>query len=150
MEIPQQDIFWVYHCYFELFNSDLIKMVHDEMELWIIMRNFLIQKSNNEKLGDMCKKSIQMMDFSFEKTYKIKDSIIKNIIKEKLNPDYYSNICTTTKLFCILIKEVLEYMGVINGMKTMPERIYKNNIYILDILQFKLDKLKQIEFIFFQ
>ena len=62
----------------------------------------------------------------------------KNILKlkemakdkvEKLKPAYFGKICGTTGLFVFLVKDTLEYCGVIEDKKTPGNRIKANYLY---------------------
>ena len=56
-------------------------------------------------------------------------------IKPKFIPTTFTKISGTTGLLFFLIKECLEYCGVlINDKKTQPSRIYDNLIYYKNII----------------
>ncbi len=60
----------------------------------------------------------------------------------KINPTYYSKICSTTSLFIFLLKDALEYSGVIMvDKKSQLQKIFNNYNYYLDNLEIKLTKL---------
>ena len=51
-------------------------------------------------------------------------------LKKKINPNYFSKICGTSGLLIFLLKDALEYCGVIiNEKKTQPARILDNLMY---------------------
>jgi len=58
-----------------------------------------------------------------------------------MTPPNYSKICPTTSLFVFLLKDLFEYFGVIKEKKTLPARIYRNNMVLLDSLQSKIKSL---------
>ena len=60
----------------------------------------------------------------------------------KLTPVYYSKLCPTTGLFVFLVKEALEYIGVLQD-KTQPGRIYKNLKYLIENAKAKKEKLNK-------
>lgn len=63
----------------------------------------------------------------------------------KLNPPYYSKICTTTSLFCFLIKDVLEYSGLIYiEKKSQLNLVYKSYQYFLDTFEIKIKQLEGV------
>ncbi len=67
----------------------------------------------------------------------------------KINPTYFSKNCSTTGLFAFLVKDVLEYCGLINNEKrSQIKKIFNNNVYFLDNLNIKINKIEnQIEYI---
>ena len=70
-------------------------------------------------------------------------------MKKKINPNYFSKICGTTGLLIFLIKDTLEYCGVIiNDKKTQPARILDNLLYYkntIDTLAQYIDYLSGIK-----
>lgn len=67
-----------------------------------------------------------------------------------MSPAYFSKICGTTGLIIFLIKDALEYAGIIiQEKKNIPARLHSNLIYILKLLnerESKLDSLKKFYF----
>ena len=61
----------------------------------------------------------------------------------KLTPIYYSKLCPTTGLFVFLVKEALEYIGVLQDKKTQPGRIYKNLKYLIENAKAKKEELSK-------
>ena len=62
-------------------------------------------------------------------------------MKKNINPNYFSKICGTTGLLVFLIKDALEFCGVIvNSKKTQPARILDNLMYYKNTI----DNLAQI------
>ncbi len=70
---------------------------------------------------------IKNFDFSDENIYIISKIVGNNT--SKMSPSYFSKICATTGFLTFLIKDALEYAGVIIEKKTDPSRVYKNMIY---------------------
>jgi hypothetical protein len=54
-------------------------------------------------------------------------------------------MCGTTGLFIFLIKDALEYAGILIDKKTAAGRLYKNYMFNFDVLQTKIEKLKKIQ-----
>ena len=64
-------------------------------------------------------------------------------IKPQIKPTTFSKISATTGLLFFLIKESLEYCGVLpNYKKTQPSRIYDNLMYYKNIIE-NLDNLNK-------
>ena len=68
-------------------------------------------------------------------------------MKKKILPNFYSKICSTTGLLIFIIKEALEYCGVIqNEKKTQPSRILDNLLFYkntIDTLAFFINYLSK-------
>lgn len=82
------------------------------------------------------------LDFSNENIL-----ILKHLAKHyitKLTPLYYSKLCPTTGLFIFIVKEVLEYCGVIQDRKTNPVRVYKNLTFFVESTKEKINKLEAV------
>lgn len=107
----------------------------------IIRRNDLAEIKNNRKFWDkfseyVCKeeetKSLDALFIESANNFCFDDKAIYEIRKismvtDKYNPLDYSNICGTSGLFAFLIKDILEYTGIlIDKKKTPPIRIKKN------------------------
>ena len=92
-----------------------------------------------KKLGDYVISTIKEFDLTSENIFKIQKFYEKDLTK--INPTYFSKICSTTSLFIFLIKDALEYSGaVIIDKKTPIPKIYKNFVYSLEILDVKISK----------
>ena len=70
-------------------------------------------------------------------------------MKNKIIPNYFSRICGTTGLLVFIVKDALEYCGVIiNDKKTQPSRIIDNLLYYkitIDTLACFIDYLSGIK-----
>lgn len=87
-------------------------------------------------------------DFSDENLYRI-IRIVGNREK-RIAPTYYSKTCGTTGLIIFLIKDSMEYAGVVIDKKTLPARQFKLHNYVLTKARLKVDKLKEFEEKFLQ
>jgi hypothetical protein len=80
-------------------------------------------------------------DFSNINIYKINKLVEKN--NAKIAPAYFSKICATTGLFIFLIKDALEYAGIIYQDKKTPQgRLYQNLLFAVDFENQKMQKIK--------
>ena len=57
---------------------------------------------------------------------------------ETLTPKHFNNLCATTALFCLIIKDIFEYCGIFIGKKTSLPMQYKK-------LEFAVKKNKEKE-----
>ena len=94
-------------------------------------------------VGDFINNSIKKFDFSDENIYKSLKIIGHR--EKKITPTFYSKTCGTTGLIIFLIKDTMEYAGLIVDKKTLPARLYRLNNYLLSKSKLKLDKLDLFE-----
>ncbi len=85
---------------------------------------------------------MQNFDFSEQNIYKLNRLVEKN--SHKIAPAHFSKICATTGLFIFLIKDALEYAGVINDKKTPAGRVYHNLIFEIEMEQLKVKRLSNL------
>ena len=119
---PKNEILIIYRIFFILLNEKEIINITDDIEFFKKISDYFLNKNSEYKLGNLFKDKIELFDLSPQNIFKIK-KLIKNH-EEKLNRTYYSKICGTTSLVVFLIKEILEFCGIIEDDK-------KNNPYIL-------------------
>ncbi len=94
-------------------------------------------------LGSLISTLVKSFDFSNINIYKINKLVEKN--NAKIAPAYFSKICATTGLFIFLIKDALEYAGVIYQDKKTPQgRIYQNLLFSVEYDNDKLNKIKSL------
>ena len=137
LKSPLDNIILIYRIFFQLMNNEeIIELVNDN-KFWEEARNFFLENDNN-KLGYFIKDNINEFDFTNENIYKLK-KLIKGQ-EERLKPTIYENICETTGLISFIIKDALEYCGIINHEE-------KNNpgiiISYLEFIQEKLNECKK-------
>ena len=113
-------------------------------EFWNKCCDFLIREVEKtgilgNKSGDIISDSTKNFDFSDKNIYSLSRIIVN---KEKhINPKYYSKTCATTGLFLFILKDTLEYIGILSHNKTHPSllnRLYK--IFLKNSLE-KREKL---------
>ena len=128
---PLNEILLVYKIFFQLLkNNDICKINNDKL-FWIEASEYILNNSNG-KIGDFFKESINNFDFSIKNIYEIKNIINGN--EEKIKPTFFSKYCGTTGLVIFLIKDTLEYLGIIhNPKKNIPCLLLKYLEYIKEI-----------------
>ena len=133
---PLNKIILTYRIYTQLLANNTISSIKDDNEFWNSFCKFILENNNNQT-GTFFINSIQHFDFSPENLYKVK-RIIGNKANE-IKPTNYSKICGTTGLVIFLIKDALEYCGIIqNDKKNIPSIIYKYLEY-LEKIENKVD-----------
>ena len=140
-EIPNKDIIFIYRLFLQLINKNNEILPTNDSEFWKLAKNRLFD-SKKDKFGDHIKELAQQLNLSDE-NIKIVDNMCKNNM-EKLTPKYYNSLCPTTPLFFLLIKEILEYCGILVGKKTPIPMEYKKLEYDLKILKEKEEIINKI------
>ena len=134
------EILIIYKIFVQLIkNENLIKLLNNDQEFWREISNYFITESKN-KLGDFILNLIENFSFNEENILKMRKMV--NKFKNKINALYFSKICGTTGLIIFILKDALEYCGIlINERKTPIKKIYENLIREKEILK----KLKIIK-----
>ena len=140
------DIYIIYRLLFVLFGEHEIADIMDDRLFWVKCTEYLITKSNG-KIGTFIVEKSKNFDFSHKSIYLMNRLLVG--IKPKIVPTTFTKVSGTTGLLFFLIKDSLEYCGVlINEKKTQPSRIYDNLIFykkLIDTLAFYIDFLSKIK-----
>ena len=134
------EILIIYKIFVQLIlKENLIKLINDDKEFWREISNYFITEAKN-KLGDFILNLSEDFVFNEENVLKMRKMV--NRFKMKINALYFSKICGTTGLIIFILKDALEYCGIlINERKTPIKRIYENLIREKEIIK----KLKIIK-----
>jgi hypothetical protein len=151
--IPSSDLILVYKIYFQLINKDneIVNLIQDndnnnnnDSLIWEnIFKYIKINTSEDEKLGNFFKLELNEMDCSIENIFNLMKIVNKNNNKEKLNPIYYSKLCPTTGLLIFIIKESLDYLGVLESNKTPPQRLIQIYQHYIDLNKEKIEEINK-------
>jgi hypothetical protein len=127
LEKNVDDICTVYRVLLALFGEFKIATIPGNQLFWIKCTEYLIGNANG-KIGTFILKKMEDISFEHKKIYLVNKLLYK--MKSKINANYFSKICGTTGLLIFVIRDVLEYCGVIiNEKKTQPARILDNLLY---------------------
>ena len=134
-ETPSNEIIIVYRLYLQLTNKNkqLISIENND-SFWKEFSQHIINNSNNQ-IGNFVSNEITSFDFSNENVLTLSKMVIG--IEKMLTPSYYSTICPTTGLFMYIVKDVLEYTGVLPDKQVSPARLNIN-------LNYEYEKYKQM------
>ena len=133
---PLDKIILIYRIFFQLINQEEINEIVSEKKFWEEARIYFLENDDN-KIGYFIKDNISEFDFTNENIYKLKK--LTKGYEEKLKPTNYEKICETTTLFTFIIKDALEYCGIIYNKE-------KNNPGItISYLEFIREKLNDIK-----
>ena len=136
-----KEIIVIYRILFRLLNQKAICDIEDDSEFWIKVCDFFNEKGI-DKLGTFLVDSTKAFNFEDHNVYLINKLIINK--KAKMFPSYYSKICSSTGLIMFLIKDVLEYCGIIFSEKKTPHnRVVNTLLYEKKLLE-KVSHLKEL------
>ena len=114
--------------------NDLVNIKNDKV-FWEKFSKYVLD-NKGEKLSQFCNESANKFIFDDKNILKVK--LMSRDISEKLKPKYWGKICGTTGFFVFMIKDAVEYCGVLEDKKTQPSRIKANYLYIKNLFE-KLD-----------
>lgn len=136
-----KEIIVIYRILFRLLNEKTICNIEDDSEFWIKVCDYFNEKGI-DKLGTFLVDSTKAFNFEDHNVYLINKLIINK--KAKMLPSYYSKICSSTGLIMFLIKDALEYCGIIFSEKKTPHnRVVNTLLYEKKLLE-KITHLKEI------
>ena len=141
-----EEIEIIYKILFQLIDKDNFVKINDKKIFWNEISKFLLENMN-ENLANYVNDIAKKFDFSEKNIVKIK-KICKDKNIENINPSYMGKLCGTTGLISFVIKDALEYSGIIEDKKTPPLRIKKNYEYqkeIIDNIEKYISIVKKIE-----
>ena len=128
-----KDNYIIYRCLCYLINKREIAEIKSDKLFWIKFCEFFNEKSNGKK-GDFLNEISKNFNFD-DRTGLLLDTLVYDI-KEKIIPSYYCKICTSTGLLSFLIKDALDYNGVLAiNKKTQISRIYHNLEFAKNIVE---------------
>ena len=132
LDIKLSDIYIVYRVLFVLIGEPKIAEIVDDGEFWIKCIEYLTTNGKN-KIGSFILEKSKNFDFSHKSIYLLNKLLVG--IKPKFNPASFSKINGTTGLIIFIIKDALEYAGILVTNKTPKNRIYDNLIYYKNLIE---------------
>ena len=146
LEKNLEEICLIYRVLLAIFGEYEIANIFNEQLFWIKFTEYIIGNSNG-KIGSFILEKIKGITFDHKKISFLNKLLVG--MRKKIIPTYFSKICGTTGLLIFMIKDILEYCGVIiNEKKTQPSRILDNLLYYknsIDTLAIFIDNLSTIK-----
>ena len=145
LDIKLSDIYIVYRVLFVFINEIKIAEIVDDAEFWTKCIEYL-NNNGKEKIGSFILAKSKDFDFSHKSIYLLNRLLVG--IKPNINLAFFSKLSGTTGLLIFIIKEALEFCGVLVSKKTPKSRIYDNLIYyknMIDHLTNYIDFLSKIK-----
>ena len=134
---PLNNIILIYRIYFQLINKEEFTEIENDKKFWQEIRNYFLENDNN-KLGSFINRYISEFDFTKENIYKLKK--LSSGKEDKLKPTNYESLCKTTGLIVFIIRDSLEYCGIIPNNNKMNPRVVMD---YFELLKDNLNKLKE-------
>ena len=127
--IPNEQILLMFQIYFQLTHPEknqefLIK--NDDLKFWKLTLKYF-KEDNNGKIGTAIENDLKNIDTSVENVFKIERLLGKYV--SKLTPNYYTKICGTSGLMVFIIKDIMEWVGIIYDKKANPPKVYDLCVY---------------------
>ena len=134
LEPPLDQIIFIYRIFFQLIDKEELVDIESDKKFWEKTRNYIL-KNNNNKTGTFFRDYISEFDFTYKNIYKLKKLISGK--EDKLKPSIYENICKATGLVNFVIKDSLEYCGLIPNEKkiVMPSVVIDYLEYLKKIIK---------------
>ena len=111
--------------------EDFTEIKNDKL-FWEKFSQFVLDSKGDKNLGQFCTELVNKFTFDNKNILKVKEMAVD--ISEKFKPKYWNKICPTTGFFSFIIKDIVEYTGIIEDKKTQPSRIKANYIYVKGLL----------------
>ena len=134
LEPPLDQIIFIYKVFFQLIVEEKLVDIENDKKFWEKTRNFILEKNNN-KTGTFIRDYISEFDFTCKNIYKLK--LLISGKEKRLRPSIYENINETTGLISFIVKDSLEYCGLIPNKKRiiMPSIVLNYLEYLNKILK---------------
>lgn len=133
LEPHHRELIVVYRIYHQLIKNEDLVMIQDDALFWSKSCKYF-QMHGKDKLGVFISESIKSFCFDDRNVFRLK--LLVEDVKLKIMPAYYSKICGGTGLLVFLLKDALEYCGVLYAeKKTAVNRIYQNLLYEKKVIE---------------
>ena len=146
LSIKLNDVYIVFRALFILMGETKIAEVEDDSQFWIKCTEYL-KRDGIDKVGSFILEKSKNFDFSHKTIYLLNKLLVG--IKPNINASYFSKISGTTGMVIFIVKDALEFCGVLVSKKTQKSRIYDNLMYyknIIDNLTNFIDFLSKLNF----
>ena len=127
------EIVVIYRIFCTFLGKVELTQINNDKIFWEKFSNFVLDSKGDKKLSQFCTESVNKFIFDNKNILKVKEMAVD--ISEKLKPKYWSKICPTTGFFAFIIKDIVEYTGIIEDKKTQPSRIKANYIYVKGLFE---------------
>jgi hypothetical protein len=141
-KIPNKDLIYIYRLFLQLINKDKEINNKNDKEFWNLAKDKIFTNKKGE-LSENVKEMLTQLNFS-EENLRLVNNIYKECMDKFSIPKYYNNLCPTTGIFFFLVKEILEYCGILVGKKTSIPLTHKRLDYELKLKKKNEEKLNRM------
>ena len=141
-KIPIDDIILIYRIYFQLINHPFALIAKTDIEKFWDKCKYYFRNEQNGKVGDILVDMIKnkKIETNRNNLYQIYNLVRGNW--NKIKPKYFSSVCSTTGLFVLIIKDILEYLGL-SVIIQKKENAYWTYSDIIEAIKDKVNYLKK-------
>ena len=139
---PLNEIIIIYRIFFQFLKGIDFKNIQDDKLFWIKASDYILNNSNG-KLGDFFQNCVENLEFNTKNIFEVKKLVCGK--EEKIKPSTFSTVCGTTGLVAFLIKDCLEYCGImVSTKKNVPYLCLKYLEYIEEMQNKLKDYIENI------
>lgn len=139
--IPKKDILIPYRILFQLINLPDLSITLNDIEFWRRLVSYFRSEANG-KIGTHLKELTNKLDFTDSNIYSLSQLIYGN--QKKLTPTFYTKLCSSTGFVMFYLKDILDYLGLVDEKKCSIQRVYKNLLYKEKEFQRKINQISSI------
>ena len=111
---PLDNVIFIYKIFFQFLKDNDLKNIKNDHLFWLKASDYIIEKGNG-KIGDFFKNSVDNFEFTVKNIFEVKKLVYGK--EDQLKPASFSKICPTTDFVVFLIRDTLEYCGIILSLK---------------------------------
>ena len=136
----------IYRIFFQLIKHPYKNIEIDKKELFWEKCRYYFSHESNGKVGELLQNIIDEKKICIDgnNLYKIYKIVYKDF--DRINPQYFSNICGITGLITFIIKDILDFVGISNKESIQINAYWTYND-IIDDLNNKIEYIKNSKII---
>ena len=136
----------IYRIFFQLIKHPYKNIEIDKKELFWEKCRYYFSHESNGKVGELLQNIIDEKKICLDgnNLYKIYKIVYKDF--DRINPQYFSNICGITGLITFIIKDILDFVGISNKESIQINAYWTYND-IIDDLNNKIEYIKNSKII---
>ena len=141
-QLPIDDILLIYRIYFQMINHPFALIAKTDLDKFWDKCKYYFKNELNGKIGDILVEVInnKKIETNRNNLYQIYNLVRGNW--NKINPKYFSSEYCSTILFVIIIKDILEFLGLSLKVK-QKENAYWTYSDIIESIKDKINSLKK-------
>lgn len=136
-DYPKEEVMLVYKIYFTLFKSDDDALKNEKRlyKFW----DYAVQYFKNGEMGKIVEEDFKNLKNNQDIFLKVSNMVENK--QHKLTPNYFTSLCGTTGLLIFILKDILEWAGIISDKKPVPSQLLALSNYAIEYYKSFLSKL---------